>query len=62
MNVKIKELKMQLQMHTDNIVLQESDIDNMKTKITNTSFKGDIEMENEKRLLTEKLILLKSEE
>ncbi len=46
MNVKIKELKMQLQRYTNNIVLQESDIDNMKTKIVNTSFKGDIEIEN----------------
>jgi hypothetical protein len=62
MNIKIKELKMQLQRYTDNIALQESDIDNMKTNIINTSFKGDIEIENEKRLLTEKLILLKSEE
>lgn len=33
---------MQLQRYTESIALQESDIENMKTKITNTSFRGDI--------------------
>lgn len=62
LNAKIKELKLQLQLYTDKIVLQETDIDNMKAKISSTAYKDDIEIENEKKLLTEKLTLLKSEE
>ena len=42
MNVKIKELKQQVQLYNDNIVLNESDIENIRRNISTTSYKEDI--------------------
>ena len=42
MNVKIKELKQQVQLYNDNIVLNESDIENIRRNINTTSYKEDI--------------------
>ena len=42
MNVKIKELKQQVQLYNDNIVLNESDIENIRKNINTTSYKEDI--------------------
>ena len=62
MNGKIKELKLQLQMYTDSIVLCELDIENVRNQISASEYKDDLKIEGEKKLLTEKLILLRTNE
>ena len=47
-------------MYTDSIVLCETDIENVRKQISASEYKEDIKIEGEKKLLTEKLILLKT--
>lgn len=49
-------------MCSDNIVLRESEIDNIHNRIRGNTYKEDIHIENEKKLLLEKLALLRSNE
>jgi hypothetical protein len=44
LNLKNKELKVQLQICTDNIVLRESEIDNIRNHIKGNTYKEDIEI------------------
>jgi hypothetical protein len=62
LNIKIKELKMQLQIYTESIALQEKNIEDIRNRISSTEYKEDLEIEHEKKLLVDKLALLKSNE
>lgn len=47
-------------MYTDSIVLCEKDIENVRNQISASEYKDDLKIEGEKKLLTEKLVLLKT--
>ena len=51
-----------MQSYTDKVALHESEIENIRGNLQVTGFKEDVEIENEKKLLSEKLALIKSNE
>lgn len=61
-SLKIKELKIQLKICSDNIAMHEAELDSLRSRIRANTYKEDIEIENEKKLVIEKLALLKTTE
>jgi|688.fasta_scaffold346728_1 hypothetical protein len=61
-SLKIKELKIQLKICSDNIAMHEAELESLRSRIRSNTYKEDIEIENEKKLILEKLALLKTSE
>jgi len=49
-------------MYTDSIVLCEKDIENVRNQISGSEYKEDLKIEAEKKLLIDKLMILKTNE
>jgi hypothetical protein len=48
---RVRELKTQVQVSGEGVALRESEVESLRARIRNTTYKEDIEIENEKRLL-----------